>query len=39
MEYTPRGKSTREFKPEAVRQTTLSEKPKAPNTLTSATSR
>ena len=29
MEYTPRRKLTREFKLEAVRQTTLSEKPKA----------
>src|SRR2546423_13396122 len=29
MEYTPRRKLTREFKLEAVRQTALSEKPKA----------
>jgi transposase-like protein len=29
MQYTPRGKLTREFKLEAVRQTAMSEKPKA----------
>jgi transposase-like protein len=29
MDYTPRRKLTREFKLEAVRQTALSEKPKA----------
>ena len=29
MEYTPRRKLTREFKLEAVRQTAMSEKPKA----------